>query len=142
MSWGKGITLSFITFAVFIGFLVAVCVRQEVNLVSADYYDRELRYQEEIDRMTNAAALSEKPVILVRNKKLEVHFDSFPAFENGELVITRPSDARFDAKFSVNTGQDSIRMFDVSKLPAGHYNTSLRWKMKGKEFLHKESVNL
>lgn len=142
MSWGKGVTISFIAFAVFIGALVTVCVREDISLVSKNYYDEELRYQEQIDRLNNAAALIKRPLILIRDGHLEVQYGAFAALEEGELILTRPSDARYDAKFAVRTGSDSVRVFNLSMYPAGRYNTSLRWKMKGKEFLVQESINL
>jgi hypothetical protein len=142
MSWGKGITIAFITFALFIGSLVTVCVRQDISLVSKNYYDEELKYQDQIDRLENAAALAEKPFILVRNGQLEVQFSEFAKLEEGELILTRPSDARYDAKFTVSLGSDSIRIYDLSMYPTGRYNTSLRWQMNGKEFLIQESISL
>lgn len=142
MSWGKGITIAFIAFAAFIASLVTVCVRQDISLVSKNYYDDELKYQDQIDRLNNAAALSERPLIKVQGGLLEVRFGVFPKIESGELVLTRPSDARYDAKFTVSAGSDSVRVYDVSGFPAGKYNTSLRWKMDGKEFLIQESVSL
>jgi len=142
MSWGKGITLAFVAFALFIAALVTVCVRQDISLVSVNYYDDELRYQEQIDRLNNTATLAEKPQILVRDGLLEVRFSTFAQFEHGELVVTRPSDARYDATFMVSSGGDSVRVFDLSTYPVGRYNTSLRWKMNGKEFLIQESISL
>jgi hypothetical protein len=38
MNWGKWIIVSFVLFAGFIGTLVTVCVRQDISLVSKDYY--------------------------------------------------------------------------------------------------------
>jgi hypothetical protein len=142
MSWGKGIAISFIAFTMFIGLLVAVCVRQDINLVSKNYYDDELKYQDEIDRLNNAAALAEKPSMQVHEHQLELTFNALPEFEDAQLVFTRPSDARYDATFAVSPGPDSRRVFDVSSLPPGRYVTSLRWKMNGKEFLVQESVTL
>ena len=142
MSWGRGITIAFVSFALFIGALVTVCVRQDISLVSKNYYNEELKYQEQIDKLNNAAALAERPLLLVRDGRLEVRFSSFAEFEDGELVLMRPSDVRYDAKFTVNAGSDSVRVFDLSGFPTGRYNTSLRWKMNGKEFLSKESINL
>ena len=45
MNWGKSIVLAFVLFAVFIGVLVAVCVREDISLVSRNYYNEELDYQ-------------------------------------------------------------------------------------------------
>jgi hypothetical protein len=142
MSWGKGITIAFIMFAAFIGALVTICVRQDISLVSKNYYDEELKYQDQIDQLNNAATLAHRPMMLIRDGYLQVRFDKFAKFEGGELILTRPSDSRYDAKFSVGAGSDSVRMFDLSRYPAGRYNTSLRWQMDGKEFLSKESINL
>ena len=142
MSWGKGITIAFVAFAIFIASLVTVCVRQDISLVSKTYYEDELNYQEQIDRMNNAASLTERPSILSRDGRLEVRFHAFGKIEAGELVVTRPSDTRYDTKFGVGAGSDSIRVFDLAGYPAGLYNTSLKWKMDGKEFLVKEPIIL
>jgi hypothetical protein len=142
MSWGKGIVIAFIAFGLFIGALVTVCVRQDISLVSKNYYAEELMYQEQIDRLNNAAALTERPSMVIRAGKLEVWFEGFERLEEGELVLTRPSDPRYDAKFTVNAGSDAVRVFDLSTYPNGLYNTALRWKMDGKEFLFQESISL
>jgi hypothetical protein len=133
MSWGKGIVLAFIGFAAFIGVLVTVCVKQDVNLVSKDYYKEELNYQQQIDAMKNAAQLTTKPFIVVDQKHIGVS-----GLQRGELRLVRPSDSRFDASFVV----DSVKTFDLSKYPSGRYNASLRWELNGKSFLIQEPINL
>jgi hypothetical protein len=76
MNWGKSIILAFVLFAVFIGVLVTVCVRQDISLVSRDYYDEELDYQSKMDGARNAAGLSQKPEInLTEGQSLRVTFD-------------------------------------------------------------------
>lgn len=133
MNWGKSIVLVFIGFAVFIGSLVTVCVRQQVSLVSKDYYKEELNYQQQIDELNNAATLTNKPMILVDQKHIQVS-----GLQNGELNLLRPSDSRFDATFVI----DSVKTFDLSKYPSGRYNASLRWEMNGKRYLMQEPINL
>ena len=49
MNWGKSIVLSFILFAAFIGTLVTVCIRQDISLVSKDYYEEELQYDKSVN---------------------------------------------------------------------------------------------
>ena len=60
MNWGKSIVLAFILFAVFIGVLVFVCVREDVSLVSKNYYKDDLEYQSQIDRVRNTDELAKK----------------------------------------------------------------------------------
>jgi len=142
MSWGKSIVLVFIAFAIFIGVLVTVCVRQNINLVSKDYYLQELNYQQEIDQLTNAARLTEKPLVRTRGDELEVIFGSFNRIDSGELNLTRPSDARYDAKFEITAGSDSIRRYDLSGYPKGKYYATLKWKMNGTSFQSRSQINL
>jgi len=136
MNWGKSIMLTFIVFAAFIGVLVTICVKQNISLVSKDYYTEELNYQQRIDELNNAAALKDRPGIFVRDKNIEVQFHS--QIEDGELKLLRPSDPRFDAHFTV----DSTKVFDLSQYPAGRYNASLRWQSGGKRYLVQIPINL
>lgn len=133
MSWGKGIILVFVGFAAFIGTLVTVCVKQQISLVSKNYYEEELNYQQQIDELKNAATLEHKPVISIVKKHVQVS-----GIEQGELKLLRPSDARFDATFVI----DPKNSFDLSKYPSGRYNASLRWQMDGKSYLIREPINL
>jgi hypothetical protein len=41
----------FILFAAFIGTLVTVCLRQDISLVSKDYYKEELQYENQLTRL-------------------------------------------------------------------------------------------
>lgn len=133
MNWGKSIVLVFIGFAIFIGILVTVCVKQQVNLVSKDYYQEELNYQQEIDELNNAAKLESKPIIIVDQKLIQIS-----GIQQGKLNLLRPSDSRFDASFVL----DSTKIFDLSKYPSGRYNASLRWEVNGKKYLIQQPINL
>lgn len=133
MSWGKSIVVAFIGFAVFIGVLVTVCVKQQISLVSKDYYKEELNYQQQIDELKNAASLETKPSISVDHKQVQVS-----GVGRGELKLLRPSDSRFDVLFVI----DSAKTFDLSKYPSGRYNASLRWEANGKSYLIQEPINL
>jgi len=142
MNWGKGITLAFILFALFIGGLVAICVRQQIGLVSKDYYSQELKYQEQIDQIANASALADKPTVVAGNGVVELRYSHLDAIESGNLHLVRPSDAAFDRSFKVVTTPDSVAQFDVTALPAGKYIVSFTWRMEEKDFLLQEAIVL
>ena len=57
--------VAFVFFALFIGTLVTICVRQDITLVTKEYYKEELAYQEQIDRMNNVNNLGEVPEISI-----------------------------------------------------------------------------
>ena len=140
MDCGKGIVLSFVLFALFIGALVTVCVRQDVNLVAQDYYKQELDYQNQIERHRNALALVSKPDIGVQNNFLNITFADFSRIESGEVKLFRPSNPDFDKSFVLSSTRDSLQQFDISAQPTGMYKASMKWSMDGKEFYFEKVI--
>lgn len=141
MNWGKSIVLAFVLFALFIGTLVVVCLRQDIPLVATDYYDQELKFQDQLDRMKNTNALEEKPVVQVDKGALEIQFSRLPEIKDGALVLFRPSDARLDRKYSIQ-GAGSTHRIDLHDIPGGMYKARMTWRMDGKEYFLETAIYL
>ncbi len=141
MNWGKWIIVSFVLFAGFIGTLVTVCMREEVGLVSKDYYQEELAYQDQIIRISNTNQLEQKPVIQKTGNFIEITFEQFSEIENGALKLFRPSDAGMDRIFELKT-QGKKQIFPVDELKKGMYRARMQWTMNGKEYYMEEVINI
>jgi hypothetical protein len=142
MNWGKGIVISFVMFAIFIGVLTIICVRQDLNLVSADYYKEELAYQQRIDDMQNANQLKEMPGINIVNYDLEINFSAFDNVEGVEVNLFRPSDARLDRKFVFQLSQGMTQRFAIGDMPRGKYEARMTWIMNGRHYYLEKTVVL
>jgi hypothetical protein len=142
MNWGKSIVVAFLLFALFIGVLVTVCLREDVSLVSPDYYTDELAFQSQIDRLNNTQQLAEKPAVSLSENFVEVNYKYLPLLERGELTLFRPSDMRFDKKFVFQVTSDSVQRFDIGTLPLGMYKARILWTMNGKEYYMENIINL
>ncbi len=142
MNWGKGIVVSFVLFAIFIGTLVTVCVRQDVNLVSKNYYSEELAYQLQIDRLNNTTKLESKPTIKVVGRAIEVQFNQFNVLDKGEINLFRPSDVSLDKRFKLINSDGTTQQFDVSSLQGGMYRVKMNWSMNGKEYYMEDMITL
>lgn len=142
MSWGKGIVLSFVLFALFIGVLAAICIREEVPLVGADYYKQELLFQQQIDRVNNANQLPLKPVILSTGQFVEIQFNQAAEISGGELKLFRPSDETLDRHFKLNDGFHTKVLIDTEAMSRGMYKAQLRWFMNGKEYYIEQVIYL
>ncbi len=142
MNWGKGIVVSFVLFAIFIGTLVTVCVRQDVNLVSKNYYSEELAYQLQIDRLNNTTKLKAKPTIKVIGRAIEVQFNQFSLLDKGEINLFRPSDVSLDKRFKLINSDGTTQQFDVSSLHGGMYRVKMNWSMNGKEYYMEDMITL
>ena len=142
MNWGKSIVLAFILFATFIGVLVTVCMRQDVSLVTKEYYKEELAYQAQIDRIGHTASLSEKPQIEIQEGLLKITFKDFKNVQSGVLHLFRPSDPELDKQYELRPGGESQQYFSMSGMRKGMYRARLTWTMESREFYLEEIVNL
>ena len=142
MNWGKWIIVAFVLFAGFIATLVTVCIRQDVSLVSKDYYQEELAYQDQITRLNNTNALLEKPVIRKAGTALKVNFKDFKNIESGSLKLFRPSDPDMDKSFMLESTQEDSQSFPIRDLEAGMYRARMQWMMDGKEYFIETIINI
>ncbi|MEQ8302404.1 MAG: FixH family protein [Cyclobacteriaceae bacterium] len=142
MNFGKWIFVSFVLFTAFIATLVTVCVRQDINLVSANYYQEELVHEQKMNQIQNANNLKSKPLISVEGTVVSVSFDDFNKIEKGELKILRPSDARLDRRFELSASQTQVRQFTLENSSKGLYRASMQWRMDGKDFYYEKLIVL
>ena len=73
-NWGTGIVIFIGQFMTFMITLVYKCTEQTVDLVSADYYDKEIQFQKQINRINNSAALKSQIVVTAENGTVNVQF--------------------------------------------------------------------
>ena len=143
MNWGKSIILAFVLFGAFIATLVTVCIRQDVNLVTKDYYKEELAYQKQIERMAHTAMLTEKPSLTVEpGDMLTIRYAEFRHLQEGELQLFRPSDPAMDRAFELRKSERPFQYFSTEGMKSGMYRARIKWKMNGDEFFLEQVINL
>ena len=74
LSWGYKIMFVYLAFVAGIGFLVFKASNQEFDLVTKDYYEQELKYQQVIDQSANASKLSTPVSIEKKEEQLKISF--------------------------------------------------------------------
>lgn len=142
MNFGNWIVVAFVVFAAFIGTLVTVCVKQDINLVSKNYYKDELDYQDQITRINNAARLPVNPIVGKIGSALRISFESNLSVAKGELKLFCPSDPEMDRAFALSLDSGNSQSFDVSAAKPGMYKAKLLWTMDGKEYFVEEVIYL
>ncbi len=130
----KWVVVAFVFFGLFIGTLVVICVREDINLVSADYYQQELNHQNKITQQENANQLAEKPQLSFENNSVKLLFPFSSSIEKGELSVMRPSDDRLDQHFELNAMEGDSQLFPLKVWEKGLYRVSLTWSMEGKDY--------
>jgi hypothetical protein len=139
MNIGKWIVVAFVLFAAFITTLVVICVRQDVSLVSKNYYEEELAYQDQIQRINNTDALIHKPAITVVDHAVRIDFN--PAGRRQDVVLTLfcPADEKMDRRFLI-TSEEPVQIFSLDETLRGMYRAKLQWKEDDKEYYLEEVI--
>lgn len=130
----KWVIAAFVFFGLFIGSLVMICVREDINLVSKDYYQQELNHQDKIIQQVNANQLAEKPQLSFEENSVKLLFPFSSSMEKGVLRVVRPSDDRLDQQFELSAMDGDSQTFPLEVWEKGLYRVSLTWTMEGKDY--------
>jgi hypothetical protein len=142
MNWGKSIVLAFILFTIFIGTLVVVCMRQDISLVSKNYYQEELQFQQHINKLTNTEHLSSKPNIQVIPNALKISYPNFENITNASLTLFCPANAAHDKQFTFEKNEKDTYIISADNISTGMYKARFYWIENDKEYFIEEIIHI
>ena len=141
MSWGYKVSIITFCFVCFMTCMVIAAFRQSFDLVTEDYYGKELKFQSQIDKQVNQEQL--KGSIEFQQDKESLNL-IFPEEFNGqsitgEVLLFRPSDASKDIVLKLNTNGEA---FYISKkeLFSGLYQVQIDYKAAGKSYYFEKDI--
>ena len=140
-NWGTGILI--VVILIFSGviafFLYSLTL--ESSLVETNYYEKELVYQERIDRIRNTESLPEKIRVTVSDNAIVIHYPSMVKgmVPEGNLWFYRPSDEARDFRIPVNWGDTTLQLVRRDILP-GRWLVKIEWTLDGKGYYQEESI--
>ncbi|MES2396582.1 MAG: FixH family protein [Bacteroidota bacterium] len=142
IGWGTKITILYVGFALLIGTMVAMCINQKIDLVSPDYYQKELVFQTKINEAKNADALSEKISHTITEKNLELLFPNVFTDKkvSGEILFFRPSDASKDYKTNIELNGSVHQSIALTNLSKGMYKMQIGWEAEGTSYFIEETI--
>jgi len=142
--WPLGVTLTLVVFfAGTIGLVVMAC-SQRVDLVSPDYYERELKFQGRIDQVerTHRAASQASVAFDAAGKCITV---SLPAGQagrdvSGRIELYRPSAAGMDRAFKLAPDAKGVHRLNTSGLASGLWKVRVSWTFEQQDYFLDEKV--
>ena len=136
INWGLKIALLYIGFVIFIISMVSMAIYQQVDLVSKDYYEQELQYQNKINMQNRTNALSEQLTWEVKRQSVTFTFPK--EFEKEEIKGTvyffRPSDAKMDTTISFSSPHTHRLDIATDQLKKGVYKMQVSWEVNNEKF--------
>jgi hypothetical protein len=141
MDWGKGILLSIIGFVVLIMTMVVISVRMDgIELVTENYYEAEINYQDRIDEESSALRL-DRTVITYNSLDKNLLLD-LPSGTNGKIQLFRPSDSNLDREFLVNVIDSNRTSVSLLELQPGYWKVQLSWTEGGKNYYEEKKITI
>ncbi len=130
-NWGHKLVFFMVLFMLFIGFMIYRISMQQVDLVDTNYYERGVKYQDELNKYTEAQVLKPQVKFDETTGALAFTVEGSQAV-TGTLTIYRPSDAKMD--FTVPFTTDSARSFTyrTASMPKGLWKATFEWTLNDK----------
>lgn len=143
MNWGYKILFVYIFFVAGIIFLVAKSSMQNQDLVTKDYYEQELKYQDKIDQTERANALSSLVKYEVRAHDILISFpqEMKNTELNAHILLYCTADKSKDIEKNINTKDGIIQM----ALPAGNkglHELKISWTANNTSYYHEHKLFL
>jgi hypothetical protein len=136
-NWGYGIATLYMGFVAMMVSLVFMSMGKKVDLVTDNYYDEEVRFEEKMAKIKRASSLPTPVSWQVTDRAIEVIFPSdLQSAPQGEVRLYCPSNSEKDRSFTIQSLKNSIFLIPRTALPKGHFQLQIEWKSAGNTYLN------
>ncbi|SRX55108.1 FixH family protein [Aequorivita sp. CIP111184] len=144
INWGTGLVIVmalFITFIMYFVIKISTDKKYDYDLVTEEYYKKEMVYQKEIDDEENSNSLESN---ISGEKTQEGWMLTFPKNIDytkieGTVFLYRTSNKKLDFQLPLKLSGQNLLIPD-DRLVAGRWNTIVQWTYEGKDYLYKNEI--
>ncbi len=146
MNWGTSIVVAIIAFMAFILFFVikmSTNSKYDHDLVATEYYNKELAYQQEIDKENNLKLLN-KPIKIEHVQggiTIEFPKDLDPKTIQGKVFLYRPSNKKLDIEIPLKISSN-VLFLPKKDLVGGRWNIIIDFTSNKVAYLYKKEIML
>lgn len=138
MNWGYKIVVAFALFCLAVIGAVIFFLNQKVDVVTDNYYEKELKYQEQLDRVNRTRALRDTIKMENTGAALNIVFPNIPDKPSPKdfILLYRPSDNEKDVRIPVAADTSKRQSVSIERLDRGYWKLQVNWTSGGREFFH------
>jgi len=138
--WPAGIVLMLVGFFCGIVTLVGIASSSRTDLVSENYYEQEIRYQQRIDGLARAREAGAALTYDQAKARLTLSVSNGPASDApAQVKLYRPSAAKDDREMTFARQADGVQTVDLTELQPGPWKAKASWVAGGREYLLESS---
>lgn len=144
ISWGTKIAALYIGFVCLIIGLVTATFWHPSQLVTKDYYQQELSYNQRMQEQQAAAKLSERLKVELGTDNLQLQFPA--EFKDqkidGQIYFYSVADVKRDRHFPVQQLMGGNWQIARAEIPKGKYKVQVEWTAAGNSYFETQDVQL
>ncbi len=141
-NWGFGIVISILIFMTVTVIMVTLSMKQNTDLVTDNYYEKTLKYQDQIDIEKRSAKFVKEMQVSNENNSVNIIFPeifrSVPV--KGELYFYRPSDAKNDFTIPLQIDKKGNQVIPSAKMERGLWKIKVDWVMAKENYYCEKSL--
>lgn len=124
--------------------MVSMSISQKVDLVSEDYYEQELLFQDKINLFDRTQALSNQLSWQVQKDKLTLDFPAqFRGKQtSGKVFFFRPSDAVLDKSMKIQADTLTTKSISIKTLKKGLYKIQINWEVENIQYYNEGFIQI
>ncbi len=140
--FGHGVAVVLSLFALMLAYFMVRAIANTQEMVTENYYEKELLFQQDIDKLERAVAHGEVVLMEVKDQELRITFPELLRGKEitGTLQMMRPSDARADQLVAIKADSKGSFAIPISDWMRGLYRARLDWRVDGEDHLSEQQV--
>ena len=140
--WPLGLFVTFGLFFAGMATVVGIASTHREDLVNQNYYDQELKYQDQIDSVDRT---QKSGAAIAYEAGTGVVVITLPAAHlaqqlSGTIQLYRPSEPALDREFRLEPKAGGTQALDVSKLTGGLWSVRVKWVAGGENYFLEQKI--
>lgn len=144
MNWGNRVIIILVVFVTGIISMVYISMRQTNEVMDANYYEREMKYQQVIDGKKNLLSLNDSVSIKNDGAVIKIAFppSTVDKLDSGTIQFMKLSDAKDDKFIPMSGSKTELYQIPLSYIARGFYKVRVEWSNEGKPYYHEQNFNI
>lgn len=144
MNWGNRVIIILVVFVTGIISMVYISMRQTNEVMDANYYEREMKYQQVIDGKKNLLSLNDSVSIKNDGAIIKIAFppSTVAKLDSGSIQFMKLSDAKDDKFIPMSGSKTELYQIPLSYIARGFYKVRVEWSNEGKPYYHEQNFNI
>ena len=143
--WPYAIVVAMVLFMGYIAMFVYKAMNQDVDLVSKNYYEQELEYQDHIDKVGRTVAAGD--VALNYDAEAQTILLQLPASMKGQvisgrIILFRPSNDKLDQELPLQPGRDLSQLIETAKLEKGLWKVRVNFSAGDETYYTEKTIQI